>query len=140
MSWNVLRNRVVAEGNIYPHLLQSHHCQIWPNGWIHPCPLLLMFGDHAHHQLHCTVVKPFWGISPTGGWESMSWTQRGGSLAPPPHRISTPFFFLLLPFPRSLIAVSIYLRPLGVSFHRQTIVVGGQQCSSLVPEQRDRRQ
>ena len=45
----------------------------------------------------------------------MSWTQRGGSLAPPLHRTSTSFFFLLLPFPRSLIAVLIYLKPSGGS-------------------------
>ena len=40
------------------------------------------------------------GISPTGGSEPMSWTQIGAPIAPPPHKTSLLFSYLIPPFPR----------------------------------------
>ena len=54
---NVLHDCVLAEGNIDPDIIQSHHFQRHPNRWVHPFPVLLTFGAHACHLPRRMVAK-----------------------------------------------------------------------------------
>ena len=66
-SRNVLYDHVLEAGNIHTHILQYHHFQRHPNGWIYSCTILLMFGSHARHPLHHPVVKTLEGFLQPGG-------------------------------------------------------------------------
>ena len=138
MSRNVLCDRVMASDDIYPNLLHSHYCQCRPNGWVHPCPILLMFGSRARHPPRRPVVKPIKGFLQSGGgqYPRLGIKQKHflhHRHIKPPGRSpiqSLPYRYHLQPSP-------FYPRPLEVPFHRRPVVVEGQQRASQVPERRD---
>ena len=43
--------------DIHPDLIQSHHCQIRPNGGVHPWLIPLTFGYHARHLLYFLLLE-----------------------------------------------------------------------------------
>ena len=63
---NALRGRVLATGSIYPNLSQSHHFQLRPNGWVHPCPVPLALEVHACYPPRRPVVKSLKGFIQPG--------------------------------------------------------------------------
>ena len=53
-----MRNRIIAAGDIYPNVIQSHYCQRRSTGWVYPYIVRLMLRAHARHPLCFPVVKP----------------------------------------------------------------------------------
>ena len=122
---NLLRNRVLVVGNIYPDLLQSHHFQRRSNGWLHPRTVRMKFGDHARHPLCRPVMKSHKGLLQPGVKDSCLGLKQEHCLYP--RHLEPPRCYLILSHPSQYLPhpSPFSLRPPEVPFHCQKIVVLG---------------